>query len=264
MDPYLEGDQFWPEFQRSLVEAIKELVRPGLPSVYEARVGERVYSVEADDSPVRECREPFAEILRKDNGQLITLIEVVSPTNKTTSAGRDAYWAKRQESLSQKSGIVEVDLVRCGTPTLNYSREGLPEFDYGVTVTRSSAPDRYEIYTSTLEKKRLPKFKVPLAPNERDLLLDLQAVFEVVYERGRFGERIDYERNPSIPLPQSRAAWVDSLLREKGLRREPTEDQIAVAAYFLWQNEGCPAERAEEHWHRAREQLLASRAARQS
>jgi hypothetical protein len=259
MDPFLEDNSLWPEFQHALVEAIKELLRRMLPPDYDLRIDERRYSAEAGDSRPEEFCEPFVEIFRKDDGQLITLIEIVSPANRTTQTGRDAYLEKRKQALALKSGIVELDLVRCGTPTLSYSRDGLPEFDYGVTVTRSSAPDRYEIYTSTLEKKRLPKFKVPLAPSERDLLLDLQAVFDLVYDRARFGERIDYSRNPSVPLPPGRAAWLDTLLRDKGLRSEPTEEEVAVAAYFLWQQQGCPEGRAEEYWHKAREQLRTNR-----
>ncbi len=31
------------------------------------------------------------------------------------------------------------------------------------------------------------------------------------------------------------------------------EQRIRERAYFLWQQEGCPGNRAEEHWHWARE-----------
>ncbi len=33
--------------------------------------------------------------------------------------------------------------------------------------------------------------------------------------------------------------------------QERTEQRIRERAYFLWQQEGCPKNRAEEHWHRA-------------
>lgn len=29
------------------------------------------------------------------------------------------------------------------------------------------------------------------------------------------------------------------------------EQAIREAAYYIWQNEGCPKGRAEQHWHRA-------------
>ena len=34
---------------------------------------------------------------------------------------------------------------------------------------------------------------------------------------------------------------------------ERAEQRIRERAYFLWQHEGCPGNRADEHWHQARE-----------
>jgi hypothetical protein len=34
---------------------------------------------------------------------------------------------------------------------------------------------------------------------------------------------------------------------------ERTEQRIHERAYFMWQQEGCSENRADEHWHRARE-----------
>ncbi len=39
--------------------------------------------------------------------------------------------------------------------------------------------------------------------------------------------------------------------RLQELRR--AEQRVRERAYFLWRQEGCPGNRAEEHWHRARE-----------
>ena len=96
----------------------------------------------------------------------------------------------------QRAGVVEIDLVLQGKPTLTYSRDGLPEFDHAVSVTRATAPDRYEIYTATIQK-RLPKFKLPLAPDDRDTLLDLQAAFARAYDLGGFAAQIDYKAPPA-------------------------------------------------------------------
>jgi hypothetical protein len=35
-----------------------------------------------------------------------------------------------------------------------------------------------------------------------------------------------------------------------------TEDHIREAAYYLWDNEGRPADKAEEHWYRALQALV--------
>jgi hypothetical protein len=36
---------------------------------------------------------------------------------------------------------------------------------------------------------------------------------------------------------------------------EPTQEQIAVCAFAIWEREGCPEGRADEHWHQAEVQL---------
>ncbi|HEX4083888.1 MAG TPA: DUF2934 domain-containing protein [Chthoniobacteraceae bacterium] len=41
---------------------------------------------------------------------------------------------------------------------------------------------------------------------------------------------------------------------------DPQDEEIALAAYRLWLQEGCPHGRDREHWLKAREQLIASRA----
>jgi hypothetical protein len=41
---------------------------------------------------------------------------------------------------------------------------------------------------------------------------------------------------------------------------EPTKEKIAVAAYILWQQAGCPEGRDVQHWLTAEAQLHQSRA----
>ena len=166
-----------------------------------------------------EHTEEFIEIRNRTDGRLVTLVEVVGPANKTTTAGRAAYLEKRKDALMQRAGVVEVDLVLQGKPTLTYSRDGLPEYDYAVTVTRATAPDRYEIYTATLAK-RLPKFKVPLAPDDRDTLLDLQAAFSRAYDLGSFAAQIDYKGPPppDVPLNDEQRKWIEDTLKQQKMR----------------------------------------------
>jgi hypothetical protein len=166
-----------------------------------------------------EYSEEFIEIRTRSDNKLVTLLEVVSPANKTTVAGRQAYLDKRREAVLQRAGVVEIDLVLQGKPTLTYSRDGLPEFDHAVSVTRATAPDRYEIYTATIQK-RLPKFKLPLSPDDRDTLLDLQAAFTRAYDLGGFAAQIDYKSPPppDVPLSDAYQAWIDDLLKQMKAR----------------------------------------------
>jgi hypothetical protein len=156
-----------------------------------------------------------------------------------------------QESQANR---IEIDLVLQGQPTLDYSRDGLPAWDYAITVARSTQPERYEIYTATL-RKRLPRFRLPLAPKERDLVLDLQSAFSRCFAQGGYLGRIDYSREPPAELADEDRHWLGTTLEARGLRRPPSHEEVALAAYLLWVQEGCPHGRDKEHWYTALEQL---------
>ena len=49
----------------------------------------------------------------------MTLIELVSPTNKFAGPGRNSYLAKQQETLAHDCHLVEIDLLRRGKHVLS-------------------------------------------------------------------------------------------------------------------------------------------------
>lgn len=215
MDPYLEDDALWPAFQHQLVQCVYQVLLPGLIDRYRARVSQRRYVNEQVlfTSVIREeHHEQFIEIRQRSDSKLVTLVDMVSPANKTTSDGRHAYLEKRREAKAGGASLVEIDLILQGQPMLDYAREGLPEWDYAVTVTRSSQPERYEIYTSTLEK-RLPRFRLPLAPDDRDTVIDLQAAFARAFDQGGFVEQIDYKKDPATRISDANRKWLDDRLQ---------------------------------------------------
>jgi hypothetical protein len=60
---------------------------------------------------------------------------------------------------------------------------------------------------------------VPLADGDPDLVLDVQSVFNQVYDEGAFARQIEYQRDPpGPPLARVDVEWLDALLRERGLR----------------------------------------------
>lgn len=220
MDPFLEDEKLWPSFQHQLVNCLYQILLPGLVDRYRARVGQRHYATEQAlfTSVVREeHHEEYIEIRQRTDGRLITLVDVVSPANKTTTAGRQTYLDKRREGRSANSNLVEIDLVLQGQPMLEYSRDGLPDWDYAVTVTRSTQPERYEIYTATLQK-RLPRFRLPLAADDRDTVLDLHAACARAYDQGNFAGKIDYQRDPATLLSDDDRRWLDEHLKKEKLR----------------------------------------------
>lgn len=218
MDPFLEQPKLWAAYHHQLVAALYQLLLPGLVDRYRARIGARQYRSELAlfTSIIREDHtEEFIEIRSRADGRLVTLVEVVSPANKTTLAGRAAYLDTRAVAIGGKGATVEIDLITQGKPALDFSRDGLPEYDHTVTVTRAPTPDRYEIYTATVSK-RLPKFKLPLAADDRDTVLDLQVAIARAYDQGDFGRHIDY-RAPlpvDVKLTDASKAWVIDWLRQ--------------------------------------------------
>jgi hypothetical protein len=220
MDPYLEDEKIWPEFQHALVSALYQTLLPNLTDRYRARLAQRHYVTEQAlfTSIIRdEHHEEFIEVRQRTDGRLVTLLDVVSPANKTLATARQAYLDKRQEARSHNASIVEIDLVLQGQPTLDYSRDGLPDWDYAVTVTRCTQPDRFEIYTATLQKK-LPRFRLPLATDDRDAVLDLQATFTRAYDHGGFCARIEYGRDPATTLGDEDRKWLNDWLKQQKLR----------------------------------------------
>ncbi len=220
MDPYLEHADLWPAFHHQLITVLYQILLPGLVDRYRARVGYRRYTTEQalfTSIIHEEHQEEFIEIRQRNEGRLITLLDVVSPANKTTSEGRQAYLDKRREGKASGANLVEIDLVVQGQPMLDYSRENMPDWDYAVTVTRATQPERYEVYTATIQK-RLPRFRMPLAGDDRDTVVDLQVAFSRSYDGGTFAQKIDYLRDPVAPLEDADRQWLNELLKHHKLR----------------------------------------------
>jgi hypothetical protein len=216
MDPYLEDEKLWPSFQHQFVTCLYQILLPGLIDRYRARIGQRHYVTEQAlfTSVMREeHHEEYIEIRQRSDGRLVTLVDMVSPTNKLVATGRHAYLEKRREGKTVGANLVEIDLVLQGQPTLEYSRDGLPDWDHAVTVTRATQPERYEIYTTTLQK-RLPRFRLPLAADDRDTVLDLHAAFARCYDQGDFAAKIDYRLDPTVPLSAEDRQWLIEVLKQ--------------------------------------------------
>jgi Protein of unknown function (DUF4058) len=220
MDPYLEQAKFWPEFHSHMMNTLFQAVVPGLLERYRARVLERVYTLEQvlfTSVSRQEHREPYLEIRQRTDHRLVSLIEVVSPANKTSAASRQQYLDKRHDAQRHKANVVEIDVVLEGQRLHDFTRESLPAWDYSVVVTRAARPEQYELYTATLDK-RLPRFRLPLAADDRDNVIDLQAVLHRVYDVGDFASRVDYKQNAITHLTTDQETWIDERLREQGVR----------------------------------------------
>jgi hypothetical protein len=167
----------------------------------------------ADDDDLEEAYIKIVEVKSKN---LVTHIEIVSPTNKVAgSEGRKTYAEKRSEIMASEAHFVEIDLLRRGKPFVN--RSGL-DCNYLAHVSRVERRPKGRVWPIRL-RNRLPVIDIPLLGSDPDVRLDLQKALINAYEHGAYDSSVDYSVPAEPPLADEDAAWADALLRRAGLRR---------------------------------------------
>lgn len=246
MDPYLEAPPLWPGLHQPLITYISDDLQTHIRPTYHARIGERRYIVEASrdiypdvavverpsgpstptgsggtavavaDEPVTvtvdpvELREPFVEIIHNAGGEVVTVIEVLSPANKTPGQGYQLYRQKQQEILNSPIHLVEIDLLSQGLPTLALPESAYPDrhtYRYLVSVNRATDRHRFELYPFSLSQ-RLPRCRIPLKSPDPDVVLDLPALFTRCYDNGGYPDFVDYSQPPPVPLSEEEQTWL--------------------------------------------------------
>jgi hypothetical protein len=142
--------------------------------------------------------------------QLVTAIEILSPTNKR-GEGRLEYLAKRRRLLVSSAHLIELDLLRAGQRVP--MQHPLPDAPYFVLLSRAERRPLLDIWPVALDQQ-LPTIPVPLLPGDADLLLDLQATFTATYDLLGYDLLIDYGQPPDSPLSAVEAAWAAARLAE--------------------------------------------------
>lgn len=232
MNPYLEERFSWQSYHNPLMVRIMDALNLVLPSNYVASTEVRATAAAMFDTPLILSLEPvqerqvFVNIVRMSGGkfrdaEVVTSIEVLSPTNKNTrDDGRAAYRRKQEQVLSSRANLLEIDLLRAGTHTVAVLRAALPldrAWDYIVCLHRGSRPSEYAMWLNSLHDP-LPRVEVPLAEGDPSVVLDLQAVVNLSYDAGAYDRQIDYIQEADPPLQGDDTLWADVLLRERGLR----------------------------------------------
>ena len=165
---------------------------------------------------VEEVRDVWIEIRHRPDRELITAIEVLSPTNKA-GEGYWVYQAKRGKLIRQNVHLVEIDLLVRGQ-RLPMRRE-LPRADFYAFVSRAGKRPSSDVFAWSV-RQPLPRIPIPLRKPDPDVLLDLPALFALAYERGRYARALDYSAELDLPLDSG---------RERGGYRERGD-----VAHFYW------------------------------
>jgi hypothetical protein len=240
MDPYLESPGFWPDFHHGFITYWRDALSDRLPDQYMALIDEEIRLVFAENGkhirpdlailhrpkakkkaatftsgaatlePVTlplaipsEVREARIKILHRPKRTLVTVLELLSPTNKI-GAGRADYLAKREAVLRQPIHLVELDLL-IGGRRLPMARP-LPPAHYYALIARKEQRYNAQVYAWTI-RQLLPAIPIPLKAPDADLVFDLAAVFALAFERGRYARDLPYQRPPPVPLAREDKAW---------------------------------------------------------
>jgi hypothetical protein len=165
-------------------------------------------TTDPDDPEMIEVRHRFLRVVDARDRSVVTVIEVLSPSNKVRgSAGRRSFLDKRAEITSSLANWVGIDLLRAGARMA--VRERLPAHDYRVDVSRAGGHDgdrRQEKAWPIPLAFPLPTIPIPLRSGT-DVAVDLQAVLGRAYERGAYDVDTDYDADPIPPLTGDTADW---------------------------------------------------------
>jgi hypothetical protein len=161
------------------------------------------------DRQVEEVIEKRLEIRLLPDRELVTAIELLSPSNKRLP-GAPLYIDKRDDLIQQEIHLVELDLLIAGKRLP--MKDNLPPGQYYAFVSRAERRPISEIYVWTM-RDLLPPIPIPLKVPDPDIMLDLAATFSTVYERSRVERLIDYTAPLKLPLNPEDRAWAESLAR---------------------------------------------------
>jgi hypothetical protein len=252
MDPYLEGSE-WTSVHAELSSEIARQLAPQLRPKYIVRLDRRFVSEMPDDigimtgdiypdaglvradqrdkvaeavaaygfqplqmATVMPSRVPHVTIEIRDvaKRELVTAIEVLSPTNKR-GEGRKEYLEKRRRLLCSTAHLIEIDLLRSGQRVP--MQKPLPPAPYFVFLSRAERRPIIDVWPIQLTS-RLPIIPVPLLADDKEVKLDLQLALNTICDALNYDLSLDYSRPPEIPLEGEAAAWAAECLRRTALQ----------------------------------------------
>jgi hypothetical protein len=239
MNPYFEQAAHWQDFHTEFLSALRRQLAPLIAPNYIVPLEEHIYIHDLPPEPRRSPgradlsvtrpesttagqsalglleaparvqlpaqdveRVPFLEVRDRRGRELVTVIELLSPSNKRPGEDREHDLAKRRELLRSPAHLVEIDLLRGGTPM---PAEDRPEGDYSVLVSRAEGRPAADFWPLRV-RDRLPLIPIPLREPDEAARVDLQEVLHRAYD-GPGYEHFIYAGVPEPPLSAEDADW---------------------------------------------------------
>src|SRR5260370_23338771 len=150
MNPYLEQDNAWHDFHERFLPLAAELLTPQIRPNFIARLDDNSFS--------RDLWELFIQIRDRQTRDVVTVVELLSPSNKRPGPDREQYLAKRRRLFASWVNLVEIDLLRAG-PRLPL--EELRPCDYYALVSRYGDRPKAGLWPVQL-REPLPVIPIPL------------------------------------------------------------------------------------------------------
>lgn len=253
MNPFLEQEDLWLDFLQSFIPVLRELLLPQVRPDYVVKVEQQIFVREAEDpdapgrilgradvgipggrssrpgpsatieAPARARipgvldQEPhaFLEVRDRQGGGVVTVIELLSPTNKRSGPDREQYLGKRRRIFASNVHLVEIDLLRGGP---RVPLDDLPDCDYLVVVSR--APERPDVDVWPIRlRDPLPEIPIPLRAGGAEARIDLGLALHLTYDRAGYEDHV-YRRRPQPLLHPSDDTWAGAILKGAGLPRD--------------------------------------------
>jgi hypothetical protein len=176
-----------------------------LPSPGEIRPlsGSGVLDLDVEVPVSERAREWYLEVREAVKGKLVTVVEVLSTTNKLRQPGRRQYLKKRERIFESRTSLIEIDLIRAGK-RMPLEIANPVRGDYRILVSRGKSRPLARLLVFGL-RQAIPEVPIPLLPGEDEPGLDLNSVVHDLYDRARFDLRLDYK----VPAPPPRLKQAD-------------------------------------------------------
>lgn len=252
MDPYLEHPRSWPNFHHRLITALAIDLGPQLRPKYRVVVEEAIYQTAQSESvlvgmpdvavqktflpgPAKDSAQangvtlaqpievelPMAKVIRQGyleirnvaTSEVVTTLEVLSPTNKRPGEGRLAYGNKRQTVLASATNFVEIDLLRQWSPLTEIPLAFASH--YRILVSASAQRPRASLYAFNLSDA-IPAFPLPLGAGDTEPIVNLKALLDEIYDQSGYDLVINYGEDPVPPLGDGDSVWLANYLEQGG------------------------------------------------